>query len=72
MLHTNTFTKQLEFLETLDDGMYELRSVTPTAIYLTCISEDASQEHNALRTKALTLLIHTMYKLPYCSVIVTN
>ena len=72
MLHTNTITKQLEFLESLDDESYVLRSVTPTAIYLTCIRKDATQEHCALRTKGLTLLIRSVYKLPYCSVIVIN
>ena len=72
MLHINTLTKQLGFLETLYDEVYELRSVTPTAIYLTYIRKNATQEDCDLRTKELTLLIHTLYKLPYCSVIVTN
>ena len=72
MLHINTLTKQLEFLESLDDDSYALRSVTPSAIYLTCIRKDATQEHCALRTKCLTLLIKSVFKLPNCSVIVTN
>ena len=72
MLHTNTLTKQLEFLESLDDEKYELLSLTPTKISLKFLETGKTEEHANIISTYLTTFINRVHKLPNCSVIVTN